>query len=194
MHELWIPVLIHLNMMNQFIITCIFPFITVGKSSLMKRISAGKIPGFPPHITSLLVSQEVFGHEELTPVDTVLENHRRIKELTRTANAYLISQLEDEMDGLDVESDDYQENMERICNRIAELEDDADDDNAAVVGRARDALHIFGVPESTFDTPTLKLSGGIRKRSHLPVPSWRNHSFYSWTNQRVTSTLEGYYN
>ena len=160
----------------------------------MKRISAGKIPGFPPHITSLLVSQEVFGHEELTPVDTVLENHRRIKKQTRSANIYLISQLEDEMDGLDVESDDYQENMERICNRIAELEDDADDDNAAVVGRARDALHIFGVPESTFDTPTLKLSGGIRKRSHLPVPSWRNHSFYSWTNQRVTSTLEGYYN
>ena len=135
----------------------------------MKRMNAGKIPGFPPHIASLLVSQEVFGHEELTPVDTVLENHRRIKEQTRSANRHLISQLEEEMDALDVDSHDYQENMERICNRIADLEEDEEDNNtgAVVVERARDALHFFGVPESTFDTPTLKLSGGMRKKISL---------------------------
>ena len=133
----------------------------------MKRISAGKIPGFPPHITSLLVSQEVFGHDEMTPVDTVLENRRRIKEQTRNANSYLVHQLEDEMDQLDVDSDDYQENMERICNRIAELEDDEDDNADVIVDRARDALHFFGVPETTFDTPTLQLSGGIRKKISL---------------------------
>ena len=133
----------------------------------MKRISAGKIPGFPPHITSLLVSQEVFGHDEKTPVDTVLENRRRIKEQTRNANSYLVHQLEDEMDQLDVDSDDYQENMERICNRIAELEDDEDDNADVIVDRARDALHFFGVPETTFDTPTLQLSGGIRKKISL---------------------------
>lgn len=133
----------------------------------MKRISAGKIPGFPPHITSLLVSQEVFGHDEMTPVDTVLENRRRIKEQTRNANSYLVHQLEDEMDRLDADSDDYQENMERICNRIAELEDDEDDNADVIVDRARDALHFFGVPETTFDTPTLQLSGGIRKKISL---------------------------
>lgn len=133
----------------------------------MKRISAGKIPGFPPHITSLLVSQEVFGHDEMTPVDTVLENRRRIKEQTRNANSYLVHQMEDEMDQLDVDSDDYQENMERICNRIAELEDDEDDNADVIVDRARDALNFFGVPESTFDTPTLQLSGGIRKKISL---------------------------
>eukprot|EP01082_Thalassiosira_pseudonana_P012733 g11138.t1 g11138 contig5:188846-189375(-) len=33
----------------------------VGKSTLLKRIASKKIPGFPPHITSLLVPQEVFG-------------------------------------------------------------------------------------------------------------------------------------
>jgi ATP-binding cassette subfamily F protein 3 len=113
------------------------------------------------------VSQEVFGHDEMTPVDTVLENRRRIKEQTRNANSYLVHQLEDEMDRLDADSDDYQENMERICNRIAELEDDEDDNADVIVDRARDALHFFGVPETTFDTPTLQLSGGIRKKISL---------------------------
>lgn len=113
------------------------------------------------------MSQEVFGHDEMTPVDTVLENRRRIKEQTRNANSYLVHQLEDEMDRLDADSDDYQENMERICNRIAELEDDEDDNADVIVDRARDALHFFGVPETTFDTPTLQLSGGIRKKISL---------------------------
>ena len=113
------------------------------------------------------MSQEVFGHDEMTPVNTVLENRRRIKEQTRNANSYLVHQLEDEMDRLDVDSDDYQENMERICNRIAELEDDEDDNADVIVDRARDALHFFGVPETTFDTPTLQLSGGIRKKISL---------------------------
>ena len=113
------------------------------------------------------MSQEVFGHDEMTPVDTVVENRRRIKEQTRNANSYLVHQLEDEMDRLDVDSDDYQENMERICNRIAELEDDEDDNADVIVDRARDALHFFGVPETTFDTPTLQLSGGIRKKISL---------------------------
>lgn len=113
------------------------------------------------------MSQEVFGHDEKTPVDTVLENRRRIKEQTRNANSYLVTQLEDEMDRLDADSDDYQENMERICNRIAELEDDEDDNADVIVDRARDALHFFGVPETTFDTPTLQLSGGIRKKISL---------------------------
>ena len=81
---------------------------------------------------------------------------------TQEANSFSISQLEDEMDALDIDSDDYQEKVERICNRIAELEDadsiDAESDK--LQERARDALHFFGVPESTFLVPTAKLSGG----------------------------------
>ena len=87
----------------------------VGKSSLLKRISARKIPGFPPHITSTLVPQEVFGHDDMTPIDILLENHRTMLEQSQSANTYSISQLEDEMDELDMESDDYQEKMEDIC-------------------------------------------------------------------------------
>jgi ATPase subunit of ABC transporter with duplicated ATPase domains len=146
----------------------------VGKSSLLKRMSAGKIPGFPPHITTLLVPQEVCGHQESNPVDILLESHGRIKEGARDANSYSISQLEEEMDALDADSENYAQEMERMCNRIAELEDADSADAVASHGgeggsldRARDALRFFGVPESTFDTPTARLSGGVRKKVAL---------------------------
>mmetsp|Transcript_10259 Transcript_10259/g.25133 ORF Transcript_10259/g.25133 Transcript_10259/m.25133 type:complete len:638 (+) Transcript_10259:58-1971(+) len=140
----------------------------VGKSSLLKRISAGKIPGFPPHIASLLVPQEVFGHDDLTPLDILVENHRHMREKNKNSNNYSIGRLEEEMDALDMDNDDYQETVERICNRIAELEeDDSADVEKESLERARDALHFFGVPESTFSTPTTQLSGGIRKKVAL---------------------------
>ncbi|KAL3800212.1 hypothetical protein ACHAW5_001806 [Stephanodiscus triporus] len=142
----------------------------VGKSSLLKRMNAGKIPGFPPHMTTLLVPQEVF-ESELNPVDTMLENHRQMKERARDANSYSILQLEEEMDALDLDSDDYAQEMERICHLIAKLEDADSSDDAhgakEILERAHDALSFFGVPRSTFDTPTTRLSGGIRKKVAL---------------------------
>jgi ATPase subunit of ABC transporter with duplicated ATPase domains len=145
----------------------------VGKSSLLKRMSAGKIPGFPPHITTVLVPQEVIAYEEWNPIDVILENHRHTMARYRDANCLSISQLEEEMDALDADTDDYAEEMERICNRIAELEDEEDYEDCVSQGgkgifdRARDALLFFGVPESTFDIPTARLSGGTRKKIAL---------------------------
>jgi len=140
----------------------------VGKSSLLKRISAQKIPGFPPHVTSLLVPQEVFGHADSTPVDVLLANHRDMMERVKLSNSFSIGQLEEEMDALDVDSDDYQDEMERICDRIAEIEDaDSDGGNESLEDRARGALAFFGVPEPAFSTPTDQLSGGIRKKVAL---------------------------
>ncbi|KAL9187236.1 hypothetical protein ACHAXT_001339 [Thalassiosira profunda] len=140
----------------------------VGKSSLLKRIDACKIPGFPPHITTLLVPQEVFGHADRTPLDIVLQHKTTMMKKTQDANQFSIAELEDEMDALDTDADDYQEKMEDICNRIAELEDagcDGEDDNREE--QASDALRFFGVPDSCFDTPTDQLSGGVRKKVAL---------------------------
>lgn len=140
----------------------------VGKSSFLKRIEAGKIPGFPPHITSLLVPQEVFGHDDLTPIDIVLEKSRSMKEQTKTSNEYTITQLEEQMDSLDMGDETAQEKMEEICNQIAELEEDGEDeDDEIIIIRAHDALCFFGVPESVFSIPTSKLSGGTRKKIAL---------------------------
>jgi len=149
----------------------------VGKSTLLKRMNACKIPGFPPHITSLLVPQEVFGHDTFTPVDILLQNHRTMMAKSKLSNSHSISELEEEIDALDVNEEQYQEKMEDLCNRIAELEEGQDeglvegeDDHEPsedLKRSARDALHFFGVPESTFATPTAQLSGGVRKKVAL---------------------------
>ncbi|KAL3816156.1 hypothetical protein ACHAXA_001643 [Cyclostephanos tholiformis] len=152
----------------------------VGKSTLLRRMAACKIPGFPPHVTTMLVPQEVIAHERLNPVDVIMENHRQMMSKTRDARRHTISRLEGEMDALDADADDYAVEMERICNRIAELEEDDDDLNEesrrrrrgggggkGIHDRARDALRSFGVPESTFDISTTRLSGGIRKKIAL---------------------------
>mmetsp|Transcript_19846 Transcript_19846/g.42698 ORF Transcript_19846/g.42698 Transcript_19846/m.42698 type:complete len:680 (-) Transcript_19846:21-2060(-) len=141
----------------------------VGKSTLLKRIASKKIPGFPPHITSLLVPQEVFGGEELTPIEYVLDKHKQMRGQSEEANQLSITALEDEMDALDTDAGDYRERMEAICNQIAELEE-ANENNGedeSIVERVQSVLHFFGVPESTFATPTGKLSGGIRKKTAL---------------------------
>ena len=65
-----------------------------GKSTLMKRIAARKIPGFPPHISSLLVQQEIFGHDELSPIDILLRNQDTIMEQSKESNKYSISQVD----------------------------------------------------------------------------------------------------
>lgn len=136
-------------------------------------MSARKIPGFPPHITSLLVPQEVFGHESSTPIDILLENHVDMTKRARDANGHSVERLEKEMDALDVDSEMYQEDIERICDRIAELEEDGDDGDGSggndddFEERARYALGFFGVPETDFATPTARLSGGIRKKVAL---------------------------
>lgn len=60
----------------------------------MKRIAACKIPGFPPHISSLLVQQEVFGHDELTPIDILLRNQETIMKQSKESNKFSISQVD----------------------------------------------------------------------------------------------------
>jgi len=138
----------------------------VGKSSLLKRIAAGKIPGFPPHITTTFVAQEIFGSDDKTPVDIVLEKHKLMKEQKTQSNEFSTSKLEEEMDALDMEDEEAQEQIERICNRIAELEEGVSEDGDDDI-RAHKALAFFGVPELVFNTPTSKLSGGTRKKIAL---------------------------
>ena len=142
----------------------------VGKSSLLKRIHAGKVPGFPPHITTLLISQEVFGHDNMNPIDILLKTHREMKSQSDEANAMRMRDLEEQIDGLDMESEDDQAKMEVLCEEISRLEEDSDDEEDGIgcaEERAREALLFFGVPETMFDTPTSKLSGGIRKKISL---------------------------
>ncbi|KAL3786819.1 hypothetical protein HJC23_008093 [Cyclotella cryptica] len=141
----------------------------VGKSTLLKRISARKLPGFPPHINPLLVPQEIFGYKDLTPVQYLLQHFAKQKGQSKEGNKLSIAALEEQLDSLDADADDYQQKMEDLCNRIANLEDsdEIENENEAIVERACDALRFFGVPLSAFYTPTAQLSGGIRKKVAL---------------------------
>lgn len=134
----------------------------VGKSMLCKSIVAQKLVGLSPHIKSYLVPQEVFGHDDLTPIDILLKHHAQMKD-----SSLVITHLEDEMDLLDETADEYGEKIEEICNRISELEDCASSDDNIVMEQAREALQFFGVDESSFEVPTAKLSGGVRKKIAL---------------------------
>ena len=113
------------------------------------------------------MAQEIFGSDDKTPVDIVLEKHKLMKEQTKQSNEFSISKLEEEMDALDMEDEEAQEKIESLCNRIAELEDDSDDGKDVISRRAHKALDFFGVPELVFNTPTSKLSGGTRKKIAL---------------------------
>ena len=140
----------------------------VGKSTLLRRITDCKIPGFPPHISTMLVPQEVIGHEVHTPIDVILQSYARMKEKAGKSNRYSISRLEEEIDGLNSDSSTYAEEMERLCTLIAELEENEEEEQRSnLEERARDALRYFGVQSDYFDIPTVKLSGGIRKKTAL---------------------------
>jgi ATPase subunit of ABC transporter with duplicated ATPase domains len=120
----------------------------------------------------MLVSQEVVCHNTHTPINVILQNHGRMNEKFGDSNRlYSIARVEEEMDALDKSANDYAVEMEHLCNLIAELEED-DNNNSGERGghleeRARNSLRYFGVPLSTFDIPTAKLSGGIRKKVAL---------------------------
>ena len=140
----------------------------VGKSTLLRRITDCKIPGFPPHVSTMLVPQEVIGHEVHTPVEVLLQSYACMKEKAGKSNRYSISRLEEEIDALNSDSSNYAEEMERLCTLIAELEEnDEEEKRSNLEERARDALRFFGVHTDFFNIPTVKLSGGIRKKVAL---------------------------
>ncbi|KAL7504749.1 hypothetical protein ACHAXN_002325 [Cyclotella atomus] len=140
----------------------------VGKSTLLRRIAARKISGFPLHVSPILVPQEVFGCNELSPVQFLIQHHEAIKGQSKEGNKASISSLEEQIDNLDTDADNYEQQMEDLYNLIAELEDtDENEESDMIVERAQAALRFFGVSQSTFDTSTAQLSGGILKKIAL---------------------------
>ena len=120
-------------------------------------------------INSGLVPQEVFGCDDLTPVQFLVQHHTKLKGRTKEGNEASIAALEEQLDALNTEEDDYEQKMEDLCNRIAVLEEtDGDDEyEHQIESRAHGALSYFNVPLSFFSIPTSQLSGGIRKKIAL---------------------------
>ena len=140
-----------------------------GKSTLIRRIDAGKIPGFPPHLSSLYIPQEVVPQPHKTPLEIVLGHHDAISQKSQEANQTRIEQLEAELEQLDMSLEDDARKMEDLCDQISALEDKVEGglDVALKRQQAQEALAFFGIEESSWHAPLECLSGGERKKVML---------------------------
>ncbi len=161
-----------------------------GKSTLLRRMYAKKIPGFKSlHLKMMYVPQEVFkygmdgedddddedavGH--ITPLDVVLSQNQRNMVESNEAAEQKIQNLEEEIEGLDLENDEdgaQAERMEVLCNEISALEDEIqalesgnhDNVDGDIKHRALKVLEYFGITEKMQKMPMAQLSGGQKKK------------------------------
>lgn len=120
-------------------------------------------------------------HDVITPMDVVLRYTNKNKKESKYMSQNRIQQLEEQLEiimnsstGTSSSNDD--DEMERICNEIALLEDassdaqkndnDKDDDNNdEMIDRASQVLSYFGIDESKQRTTSMTLlSGGLKKK------------------------------
>jgi ATPase subunit of ABC transporter with duplicated ATPase domains len=123
-----------------------------GKSTLLRRINSGKIPGFPPHITTMYIPQEVLlGTDDdddihpspppsenqigfhtttkiITPLEYVLKQYRKSQLLSLEANELRILELEQMLDDMLLVPSDNNDTHEVVDNHNKN-NDDNDDNN-----------------------------------------------------------------
>lgn len=174
-----------------------------GKSTLLRRMASKKIPGFTSlHLKIMYIPQEVYGfgnmvdgddendadkedsncdnidnHEAMTPLSVVLSHNVKNRAESNEAAELKILQLEDEIEGLDLENDDdgeQSERMETLCNEISAIEDEMNANSGSsgcidgdVKDRALKVLDYFGIVEEMQAMPMAKLSGGQKKKVFL---------------------------
>lgn len=151
-----------------------------GKSTLLRRMSQKKIPGFTSlHLKIQLVPQEILKMDNETPMDVIIRSNQQNQVQSRDAIAARIRDLENELEGLDLDCPDNGganvKRMEQICNDISILEeiinepeneavDDADND---IQYKVAQVLEYFGIHRDLHREPMGKLSGGEKKKVFL---------------------------
>lgn len=146
----------------------------VGKSTLLRRIATGSVPGWPLHLTVRMVEQEVLGSQK-----TVVECMKAAKS-TRGANRKK-QELEEEVTALEslMENEDTPaEELETAANRLSEIYDQLEAMDTRVEDAATGAFSELDVQAamilkglqfkgSMLETPMNLLSGGWRMRLAL---------------------------
>jgi len=133
----------------------------VGKSTLLRRIAAGMVPGFPPHLRIAYLSQE---HKATPPDDTRTALEAVVAKSSGTTRAILESEME-ELEELLTSND---ENIEEIAERLSEIQGELDElDGPQVQLEAQTFLKGLGFDKQRLSTPEAKLSGGWRMRVEI---------------------------
>lgn len=135
----------------------------VGKSTLMRRLSTGTLPGFPPHLRVAQVRQELPTVEEvreMTPVEFVVSS-----DLYRTTLLKRISQIEAE-DSEPVHSNGTPMSAEEVGEALNSLYELLEEEGIAR-GRAIRVLKEFGFGDKRCAQPLGEMSGGWRMRACL---------------------------
>ena len=127
----------------------------VGKSTLLRQLEAGSIPGMPRGMVIRMVKQQVDGRDDQTSLESLVEADEY-----RTALLEELEHVERDLDsGVDLE-----QNAQRIGEISAELEAiDAD----SAEERAMAILKGLSFTDLMIHGPTMNLSGGWRMRLAL---------------------------
>lgn len=142
-----------------------------GKSTLLRSIDAGSIPGYPPHVSSLYIPQEGIHLSTMitcSDTSTPMELLRSCSGKSTTAIQSEIESLEILIEGLDMNSEEDVAQMERITSTIASLEDQTK--SIDFERCASEALKFVGLTdEALWHTPLQSMSMGLRRRALLAV-------------------------
>ena len=134
----------------------------VGKSTLLRRIAAGALPGFPPHLRVAYVAQETRAPStDDLPVDAMVASAGQRRRGALEAER-------DELEAALVENDDADEvaaAAERLCE-VEEALTECEDDR--IRAEAKTLLKgVLGFNKALLTTPARSLSGGWRARVAL---------------------------
>eukprot|EP00300_Choanocystis_sp_HF-7_P011310 c17402_g1_i2.p1 GENE.c17402_g1_i2~~c17402_g1_i2.p1 ORF type:complete len:631 (+),score=160.98 c17402_g1_i2:96-1988(+) len=130
----------------------------VGKTTLLRRIASGTLPGFSRHLKVLYIGQEIAGSEE-SALECLLQSDDTVERLTRNQTA-----LENELEtATDDDARTFLSN--ELASVIEELEEHSDE--SAQRARAIEALKTLGFTSALWSLPTSSLSGGWRMRAAL---------------------------
>jgi ATPase subunit of ABC transporter with duplicated ATPase domains len=126
----------------------------VGKSTLLRKIYSGTLPGFPPHLKVAQVKQEIplisDEEKEQTPVEYILQN-----DPTRRILLNKIEELENTEDDIESSPEEIEASLEKLCTLYELLENEGE-----ATGRATKILMDLGFTQKRRDAPIKELSGG----------------------------------
>jgi ATPase subunit of ABC transporter with duplicated ATPase domains len=149
-----------------------------GKSSLLRRIDSCKIPGFPVHITTLLLSSPLSSFSPETTITTMqylIQKFRTYcRDRVQAVNRLQIHQLEEAIQSLDMST---QENsVNEFMDSIASYEDFMDDIEFSISENTdqlmcyvSEALEWMGITKSLHHVPVNELTVGQLAKVQLSL-------------------------